>query len=214
MSISRANVSKRLSLVIMAIIVSLMTTSCGTSKLTATWHDEAFVGKHIVQDVLVIAVTKDETIKRLYEDRFVDKLSKDGVRAVASYTLSQPDIKPTKEGVDAAVKEAGAKSVLITRYLGTDTSEHYRPPQRTMVYADPYYRGIHGYYPMTYGEVYSPGYTVKVTTISLESNLYDAETGNLVWSTRSESINPSMTQKYVDELVNLFTGDLKKANLL
>ncbi len=67
---------------------------------------------------------------------------------------------------------------------------------------------------MAYGEVYSPGYTVKVTTISLESNLYDTSSGNLVWSTRSESINPSMTKKYVDELVKLFTGDLKKANLL
>ncbi len=214
MNISRANFSKHLSLGVMAIIVLLLSTSCGTSKLIATWHDESFAGKHIVQDVLVIAVTKDETIKRLYEDRFVDKLSKDGVRAIASYTLSQPDIKPTKEGVDAAVKEAGAKSVLITRYLGTDTKEHYRPPQRTMVFADPYYGGIHGYYPMTYREAYSPGYTVKVTTISLESNLYETKTGNLVWSTRSESINPSMTKKYVDELVNLFAGDLKKANLL
>jgi hypothetical protein len=188
--------------------------SCGTSKLVANWHDEAFAGRHIVQDVLIIAVTKDETIRRLYEDEFVETLSKDGVRAVASYTLSQPDIKPTKEGVDAAVKEAGAQSVLITRYLGTDTKEHYRPPQRTMIYADPYYRGIHGYYPMAYGEVYSPGYTVKVTTISLESNLYDTGSGNLVWSTRSESINPSMTKKYVAELVKLFTGDLKKANLI
>ncbi len=214
MNISFGRFRQRLTLVLVAIFFTLLTTSCGTSKLIATWHDATFAGKHIVKDVLIIAVTKDETIRRLYEDEFVDTLSKDGVRAIASYTLSQPDIKPTTEGVDAAVKEAGAQSVLITRYLGTDTKEQYRPPQRTMVYADPYYRGIHGYYPMAYGEVYSPGYTVKVTTISLESNLYESKTGTIVWSTRSESINPSMTKKYVVELVNLFIGDLKKANLL
>jgi hypothetical protein len=214
MNISTVKSGKRLTMVISALLFSVLMSSCGTSKLVATWHDEAFAGRQIVQDVLIIAVTKDETIRRLYEDEFVEVLSKNGVRAVASYTLSRPDIKPTEEDVDAAVKEAGAQAVLITRYLGTDTKEHYRPPQRTMIYADPYYRGIHGYYPMAYQEVYSPGYTVKVTTISLESNLYDTGTGNLVWSTRSESINPAMTKKYVTELVKLFAGDLKKANLM
>ncbi len=214
MKISLIDSRKRLGLVIVLISLLLLFTSCGTSKLVATWHDENYKGKHVLQDVLIIAVTNDETIRRLYEDAFVDKLSKEGVKSVASYTLSQPDIKPTREGIDAAVSEAGAKSVLITRYLGTDTKEHYRPPQRTLIYSDPYYRGIHGYYPMAYSEVYSPGYTVKVTTISLESNVYETTNGNLVWSTRSESINPSMTKKYVDELVNLFTGDLKKAELL
>jgi len=214
MKILLSDSGKRLGLVLLSILYLFFATSCGSSKLVATWHDENFQGTHILQDVLIIAVTKDETIRRLYEDAFVEKLSKEGVKSVASYTLLQPDIKPTKEGVDAAVREADAKSVLITRYLGTDTREHYRPPQRTMIYADPYYRGIHGYYPMAYREMYTPGYTVKVTTISLEANVYETKSGTLVWSTRSESINPSMTKKYVDELVNLFTGDLKKAQLL
>ena len=188
--------------------------SCSSSKLTATWHDPSFAESKTLQNVLVIAITRDETIKRLYEDQFIEKLASYGVKATGSYSLSQPDIKPTKEAVDAAVKEAGAQSVLITRYLGTDTKEHYRPPQRTMLYADPYYRGIHGYYPMAYREVYTPGYTVTVNTVFLESNVYDVKTGNLVWSARSESINPSMTKKYVDELVNLFSTDLKKSSIL
>ncbi len=214
MNSSADNFSKHIIFGALAVCFSLLLSSCGTSKLTATWHDDAFAGKHILQDVLIIAVTKDETIRRLYEDEFVAELSGEGVKGIASYTLSQPDVQPTKEGIAAAVKEAGARSVLITRYLGTDTKEHYRPPQRTMIFADPYYRGIHGYYPMAYQEVYSPGYTVKVTTISLESNVYETQGGNLVWSTRSESINPSMTKKNVDELVSLFIADLKKADLL
>jgi len=214
MNISTYRYKTSIALLTIIVFASFLLTSCGTSKLTASWYDETFSGKHILQDVLIIAVSKDETIRRLYEDRFVEKLSMEGARAVASYTLIHPDIKPTEKGVNDAVKEAGAQAILVTRYLGTDIKEHYRPPQRSLVYADPYYRGIHGYYPMAYGEVYSPGYTVQVTTITLESNLYDAKTGNLVWSTRSESINPSMTEKYVDELVNLFTADLKKSNLL
>ncbi|NNK96044.1 MAG: hypothetical protein HKP41_16965 [Desulfobacterales bacterium] len=192
----------------------LLLSSCGTSRLTATWHDVSYGRQKILQDVLIIAVTKDETIKRLFEDTFSAKLGAEGVQAVPSYTLSQPDIKPEQEAIDAAVKEAGARSVIITRHLGTNTKEHYRPPQRVSVFADPYYGGIHGYYPMAYREVYTPGYTVKVTTVSLEANLYDVETGKLVWAVRSESTDPTMTKKYIEELVHLFTGDLKKNALL
>lgn len=192
----------------------LLLSSCGTSRLTATWHDVSYGGQKKIQDVLIIAVTKDETIKRLFEDTFAATLGAEGLQAIPSYTLSQPDIKPEQEAIDAAVKEAGARSVIITRHLGTDTKEHYRPPQRVSVFADPYYGGIHGYYPMAYREVYTPGYTVKVTTVSLEANLYDVETGKLVWAVRSESTDPTMTKKYIEELVHLFTGDLKKNALL
>ena len=207
-------IEKNVSRKIGALFIILVCTSCGSSSLTATWYDSGFAESQKLQDILIIAITKDETIKRLYEDQFVETLGSYGVKAMGSYSLSQPDIKPTKEAVDAAVKEAGAKSVLITRYLGTDTKQHYRPPQRSRVFADPYYGGIHGYYPMAYREVYTPGYTVTVNTVSLESNVYDVASGSLIWSARSESINPSLTKKYVDELVKLFSNDLKKANLL
>lgn len=205
---------KRHIFLVIILVSTLFFTSCGTSSLTATWHDSSYGGSAILKDVLVIAVAKDVTIKRLYEDSFVEKLADAGAHGVAGYTLNQPDIKPEKEAIEAAVKEAGASSVLITRYLGTDTKEHYRPPQRTSIYADPYYSSIRGYYPMAYREVYTPGYTVTVTTIFLESNLYDAKTGKLVWTARSESINPTMTKKYVNELVNIFFSDLKKNGLL
>ena len=34
---------------------------------------------------------------------------------------------------------------------------------------------------MAYQEVYSPGYTVTVKTVSLEANLYEVENEKLVW---------------------------------
>lgn len=200
-------------LVLLSMLV-LTISSCGTTNLTATWHDASYGGKKVLDDVLVIGLTKDDTIRRLYEDGFVEKLASENVRAIASYTLSQPDIKPEKEAIMAAVKESGAKSILITRHLGTDTKDHYRPPQRTTLYADPYYSRYNSYYPMAYREVYSPGYTVSVTTVSLEANLYDVGTEKLVWSVRSESVNPKMTKKFVDELVTILTKDLVKNNLM
>ncbi len=200
--ISADRFSKRIILAVITACFSLLLSSCTTSRLTAVWHDERFAGKQVLQDVLIIAVTTDETIRRLYEDEFVAALSREGVRGIAGYSRSRPNLPPTHENIAAAAQEAGARSVLVTRYLGTDTRDYYRPPQSTLVFANPYYRyyrgGRHGYYPMAFQEVYSPGYWVKVTTISFESKVYETASGSLVWSTRSESISPSMTEKNVE----------------
>lgn len=195
-------------------LFALFLFSCASSSLVATWHDENYSGVSVLDNVLIIAVTKDETIKRLYEDTFVEKLTESGIKARPSYKLINSDIKPDRDSMQEAINESGAKALLVTRYLGTNAKEHYRPPQRTMFRSDPYYSRFDRYYPMAYREVYTPGYTVTVTTVSLESNLYDVETGKLIWSVRSETVNPSMSQKYVNELVNICIKDLKKNNLI
>lgn len=188
--------------------------SCASTRLTATWYDTSYQDRDIMENSLVVAIVKNEMTRRMYEDAFVKKLAENNIHAIASYTLSQPDIKPEEAAVREAVNEAGARSVLITRHLSTDTKQHYRPPERTRVYADPYYSRMSRYYPMSYREVYSPGYTVNVTTVYVESNLYNADTAELVWSAQSESIDPKLTPKYIDELVQTFYEDLKKKGLL
>ena len=198
---------------IVALVVSLLLFSCASTSLTASWHDSAYSGEERLHDVLVIAVTEEETVRRLYEDGFVTELAKSEVRAFPSYNLTIPDIKPTEAAVRAAVDAANASFVLITRHLGTDTKQYYQPPEP--IYVDPYYSRYNRYYPLAYREAhYRPGYTYNVTTVSLESNLYDAETEKLIWSARSKSVDPKMTKEYLDELVSTFGGDLKQKGLL
>jgi hypothetical protein len=82
------------------------------------------------------------------------------------------------------------------------------------MYADPYYSRMNRYYPLAYREVYTPGYNYSVTTVNIESNLYDAENEKLIWSAQSKSVDPQMTKKYIDELVQIFAKDLKANSLL
>ncbi len=197
----------------LTLFFSALLSSCATTSLTTAWHDPNYSGSNSLHDVLIIAVAEEDTVRRLYEDGFVAKLSEAGVRAFPSYTLNIPDIKPTKQAVAAAVDAADASFVLITRHLTTDTKQHYRPPEP--VYVDPYYSRMNYYYPLAYREVsYRPGYTYKVTTVVLESNLYDVQTEKLIWSAQSKSVDPSMTQKYLDELISVFAKDLKDKKLL
>lgn len=211
---SRSAIPGRHGLFILAVSALIFLGGCGTTKLTATWYDESFKQRGTLQDILVIALTEEETVRRLYEDGFVAKLGDKDVAAVQSYTLTDPQIEPTRQEIEEAVEEAGAQYVLITRHLSTDTKQHYRPPERIPIYADPYYSRMNRYYPLAYHEVYTPGYNYTVTTVHLESNIYEAATGDLVWSARSQSVDPTMTKKYIEELISVFTGDLSAQGLI
>ena len=152
-------------------------------------------------------------MRRLYEDGFVAALQESNIRGIPSYTLDIPDIKPTAAAVASAVAAAEARYVLVTRHVSTDTKQHYRPPEP--VYVDPFYSRMDRYYPMAYREVYyRPGYSYNVTTVSLESNLYDVQSRKLVWSARSKSVDPAMTKKYIDEVITVFVQDLKKSGFI
>jgi len=203
----------RLYLLFLYLAVAILLSSCASTSLTNAWHDQSYSGTNSLDDVLVIAVTEEETSRRLYEDGFVAKLAESGVRGVPSYSLQISDIEPTKQAVQTAVAMANARFVLITRHLTTDKKQHYSPPQP--LYVDPYYSRVHSYYPMAYREVrYSPGYNYTVTTVSIESNLYDAQTEKLIWSAQSKSVDPKMSKSYFDGLVNVFAKDLQDKKFL
>lgn len=198
---------------LLLLTVPLLLCACASTSLTSAWHDQSYAGNNSLRDVLVIAVTEEETSRRLYEDGFVAKLSESGVRGIPSYSLQVSDIEPTKQAVQTAVAMADARYVLITRHLSTDKKQHYSPPEP--IYVDPYYSRMHRYYPLAYREVrYRPGYTYTVTTVSIESNLYDAQTEKLIWSAQSKSVNPNMSKSFFDGLVDVFTKDLKEKKLL
>jgi len=202
---------RRLAWAVSMMLLAAAIGGCATSKVTENWHDPSYSGSQILDNVLIIGISKNETMRRLYEDSFVEKVVEAGNDAHPSYTLSNPAIDPNKKAVEAAVREAGAGSVLITRHISTDSKEYYRPSTRSSFYADRGYMSMSSYYPMAYQEM---GYTTTVDTVVVEAVLYDVKTEKLVWSARSKSVNPPDSKKYVDELVNIFTTDLKKNGLL
>ena len=84
----------------------------------------------------------------------------------------------------------------------------------TGVYEDTQEMNLHGFYPNVYREVYTPGYYADETTVTLESRLYDVETAGLIWKAQSESVNPELNRRYINDLVDTFTADLQEKELL
>ncbi len=113
------------------------------------------------------------------------ELKSRGTDAVASNTVFPPGPRPTKEEVMAKVKEAGADAILVVRFLRKEAGDTHTPLRRygVPVGFDTSWNDYTGM--ATDIGVRDVSYDYDV--ISMDTTLYDASTGNPIWSGLSET---------------------------
>jgi hypothetical protein len=182
----------------------LATLACSSTKLTSTFVDPGFSGGPF-RKLMVVGLGASEGGRAMFENAVADKLAAQGVLGVASGNLIVAAEDLNREAVRGWVAKDGYDAVLVTRLVDTKKETSYRPPTYTDFYG---YWGYYGSY------VTSPGYVLETTTLLIESTLFDASTGKVVYSAHSESFQPSSRDDVIHELVPLLVGDLTKRGLL
>ena len=186
--------------------------SCSTTKLTSTWTDPQYRGSQY-SHLLVIGVAEQEDIRRSFEERFVERLEANGIKAVESSSVMSKDQKIDKETILAVVEKTGVDGVLLT-YLVAVKEKEVASPGPTYSRADDYHGGtipdLSSAYDYRSGSQY---YTTRVK-VRLETNLYDAKTEQKVWSARSRTLNPKSDTALMDSVIDALVKDLKKKKLL
>ncbi len=196
----------------LVLFLGFILSSCSSNKLLSSWNDTS-LGQYSLGKVLVIGVAQNETKRRIYEDTFVSSLTHAGTNAVASYTVTKQSIEPSEKSLREVVKKTGVQTVLITHLVSKNEKDYYQP-SNVILGTNSYTPGLYGYYPFIYNSVYASGSYNSTTKVLLETSLHDVKTEKLVWNARSESIDPVMTKKYYQKLIDLFLNDLAKKNLL
>ena len=90
---------------------------------------------------MVIGVSKQPSIRRTFEDQFVTKLKAAGVDAVPSYLYIPEDGQVDEGRLQAAVKQAGADAVIITRLVRVEKKTEVSPGFYQPAPALGFYRG-------------------------------------------------------------------------
>jgi len=170
-----------------AAVALLVLASCAANtELTSSWSDPALHGKTYT-NIVVVGLSKQSTIRRMYEDDFVAELQRRGVKGTASYNVAGEG-QIDKDAFEAKLKELGADGVIVTRLVDQQTVQTYYPPTySTMAAPSAYYGGWYGYYSMGYTYMSSPGYVTNDQVYRLETNLYDVGESKLAWSGLTES---------------------------
>ena len=187
-------------------ITALILSACATTRPAMEWRDEGFSGP--LDNILIIAAIERSTRRRVYEDVFVDALAALKVGATPSYELMTTSMTISRETVEAAIRGKDIDAVLVTRLLGVKEEEVYHPPTHF-----DHHGSYHSYY-MYALESDNRAYYRQFKILTLETNIYDAATKQLVWSMQSESIEPSTPRNLIEEQIALTIRTLQARGLI
>jgi hypothetical protein len=185
---------------------------CATSNLVDKWHDATFKAPPLSK-ILVVAVRKDATKRRIWEDAFAGEFSKHGVAATISYSLF-PDAPPDTQQVMATVLANGYDGICVILRLPTETYTQYIQPYTTMV-EDNRYSFYWQRYSTYYRQVDHPGYTdsqkVALSAIDITTT---GKNGRLIWSATSRTPDPHTIMDAQEGIAGLVMTDLTELGVI
>ena len=190
----------------------LVGAGCASTTLTSVWRDHSYTGGPL-RSVLVMGISEETGIRRIFEDEFSARLKGVGVVAIPSYTLIPQDGPAERAVLDAAIEKAGAQGVLATRLLRIERRTNYAPGYVSAVPAVGYYRNFHGYYSSAWVR-YAPPQAYDYDIVALETNLWSPRQGELIWSGITESFAPSDVRRATQEFADVIIRALQEQNLI
>jgi hypothetical protein len=100
------------------LLVSALLDGCASTTLVNQWKSTEFAGAPL-RKVMVVAVSTQASVRRVFEDEFASRLKAAGVVAVPSYTVIAEDGRAEQAVLEKAVQDLGADGVLVTRLVDT-----------------------------------------------------------------------------------------------
>lgn len=190
------------------LLVCALVTACAPStKLTAVWKTNEPARARFRQ-VLVVAQTKDRTQRRAAEMAITRRIK----NSKASYEVFTDEEITDPVKAKAKVSSLGFDGAVVVRFVGADTKTTYVPG--TTYWGPAPYGSMWGYWGYGWSAAYDPGYLATDTVVTLDSNVYSVSLGELIWASRSDTINPGSITALMDSVIDATVREMKKQKIL
>lgn len=188
------------------------------TEITGTWKNSR-VPSATYEKITVAALTNNINAKTTVENDLEAALAAEGIKVSKSSNLFPPNFtndNSDKEKMLSKFRDAGADAILTISLIDRETETRYVPGAYSY---DPvnrynYYGAFWGYYSFWYPRIYTPGYYTTDKTYFIETNLYDINTEELIWSAQSETYNPTDLASFSRDFAATIVKKMKDDNLL
>jgi hypothetical protein len=187
-------------------LAALILAACANTGPIGEWRDETFSGK--LNNILIIGVTSRTDRRRKFENKFVEQLATLKVNATPSHELITSSLYLSRKVVENAIKGQNIAAVLVTRLVGIKEKEVYRQPDNQDENLS-YFK----YYDNAFHQT-NDGYYEQYRVVTLETNLYDTQSGELVWSMQSETMDSSRPARVIEDQIKLTISTLARQGLI
>jgi hypothetical protein len=201
------------------LLIAIFISACGTSqKITNSWINPNALEKDPYKSIFVMVLSPDNGASFDIEDQMALTINSRGNKAVRSTDVFPPNISLsetfTKEQLAEAIKKTDCDAVFVLAVLDVKSETYYQSSGYYSPMNYGMYGSYYGYYNYYYPQVYAPGYYTTSKTYYIESNFYDLEADELLWSIQSEASNPSSIDSFFKEYSYNLLNLLKKEKLI
>jgi len=202
---------------ILSALILVLLYGCGVStQISGSWKEQG-IQPSTYNNIAVVTITSEQGRRRMVENEIAQSLKKRGLGATPSYTIFPEGYlksKPPKEDIQRNLENAGTDALLTVTLLDIKEENYYVPGTTSSFGPYPYYQGYYGYYSHWHPTVYQPGYYAQSTNVFLESNLYDVNSGELIWTAQSKTVDPNNLGSFADSYSSAMVRQLMKDKVL
>ena len=183
----------------------LLLAACTTTKVLNEWRNTDGANTRFGH-LMVVALFKQDQTRRMFEDEFAWQISNLGQMVTRSYNLVPSLNENTTGRIATLAKAVGADGVLVIRMVNrkqhTKTAADNLPPAPM---------NLPGFLQHSWKDNYDPPDLLTNAVMTVESRLFDAKSGKLVWSLATESKNQFGLKWEMTLLAKLVLGKIKDA---
>ena len=194
---------------LIAVLPIFLAAGCASTTLTNSWRAPDY--NDSISSLVVVGVSKQASVRRVFEDEFAAQLEAQGVRAVPSYTLVPEDGPIDEDSLRNAVDSSGADAVIITRLVKVENKVAVTQPSPPITARYPYY---YGYYSRAWVGYYEPPIVQEYDIVIAETTVFVKDRAEPVWSGTTETFAPTDLKKETTGFANVVIDALVKESLI
>jgi hypothetical protein len=192
------------------VFLIVLLAGCASTELTNSWRDPEYSG-HLTS-LVVVGVSKQAAIRRIFEDAFAAQLRSKGIRAVPSYTLIPQDGPIEETRLRAAVESTDTDGVIITRLVDVRSKVTVMYPGSPVApFYAPYY---YGYYSSAWAGYYEPPVVQQYDIVTSETTVFARGRAQPVWSGTTETFAPGDLAKETVDFAKVVIKNLEQRGLI
>lgn len=199
---------------------ALIISGCATTKsvkIDNSWINGDYRGGPL-KKILVVGLGPNAAGVKLWEDSFVQALSKAGYEVTPAYTVfpkteSTGDEAADLEAAKQKIRDMGFDGVILGKIRDVESGPVREGGEIEMVATPAYYSWYSYYQPQVFA-VQTETRVVNVNRVRVETNIYAVKGEIMVYTAMIDSINATNNDTAIRGLVDAVISDLKKRKVL
>lgn len=194
-----------------ALIVLSLAACSSPVRIQSMWRGETYVGPAF-QHYLVVGVSSNANRRQRFEGMLADAVRTRGTAADPSLRYLRAAQQLDRDTVGAAVREAGADAVLVTRLVSREVVAG-EVPGRTGVKTQRRSESPVDFFRYDYREYAEPPVLIAKNDVILATDLYETQAGKLIYTVEITSTGLESEYDIFDQVTRAIAKRLQKDGL-